>query len=99
MSAVGHRPTLTGSGKIHFAVSCPVSASTNGVFVDQRRVEKAAVRPGAIIRIGLVTLRLELTEEERDDVPEVVEVFDLDMGETQPVKIIRPDDQPDDPLE
>ena len=67
--------------------------SKNGVYVDQQKVDKAVVRSGSIIRIGLVTLRLDFTNEDldNDDVPEVDEVYDLDMGETQPVKIISPD--------
>ena len=67
-------------------------SSKNGLFVDQRKVDKAVVRPGSIIRIGLVTLRFELTNDELDDdTPEEEEVYELDMGETQPVKIIPPD--------
>jgi hypothetical protein len=62
--------------------------SKNGVFVDERRVDKAAVRPGSLVRIGVITLRPELTEEEAqlDETPDVDEVYDL--GETRAVKIV-----------
>ena len=36
----------------------------NGVYVDQRKVDKVSVRPGSDVRLGLVTLRAELTDEE-----------------------------------
>lgn len=68
--------------------------SKNGVFVDEHRVDKAVVSPGTEIRIGVITLRAELTDEELADDPDVAdEIFDLDLdlGETQPVQIIRPD--------
>ena len=66
--------------------------SKNGVYVDQRRVDKSVVRPGTTIRIGTVTLRAELTDEvmeEMEESPDAVEVFDL--AETEPMKIVRPD--------
>jgi pSer/pThr/pTyr-binding forkhead associated (FHA) protein len=63
--------------------------SKNGVFLDDERVDKAVVSHGSLIRIGSITLRAELTDEEMVDNPEVEEIFDL--GETQPMKIIRPD--------
>lgn len=68
--------------------------SKNGVFVDERRVDKAIVRPGTEVRIGTVILRPELTDEEVvDDAGDTdqVDVYDLDeMGETQRVEIVRP---------
>jgi pSer/pThr/pTyr-binding forkhead associated (FHA) protein len=67
--------------------------SKNGVYIDERRVDKSVVMPGSEIRIGVITLRPELTEEDLDDSPEQAEAFDLevfDLGETQPVKIIPP---------
>ena len=68
--------------------------SKNGVYIDERRVDKAVVIPGTEVRMGIVTLRPELTDEDKDDAPETAEAFDLDvfdLGETQPVKIYRPD--------
>lgn len=61
--------------------------SKNGVFVDDRRVDKGVVRPGSIVRIGVIALRAELTDEEAqlDEAADVDEVYDL--GETQAVKI------------
>ncbi|TWT82535.1 Glycogen accumulation regulator GarA [Planctomycetes bacterium CA13] len=61
--------------------------SKNGIYVDERRVEKTVVSPGTEVRIGRITLRLELTDEEiDDDSNDVVDILDLD--ETQPMKII-----------
>jgi pSer/pThr/pTyr-binding forkhead associated (FHA) protein len=65
-------------------------ASKNGVFVDERRVDKAIVRAGETIRIGAVMLRAELTDEEAADSLEVSDVFDL--GETQPMQTVNPED-------
>ena len=67
--------------------------SKNGVYIDERRVEKGMVSPGTEVRMGVLTLRVELTEEETTATEDVEEAFDLevfDLGETQPVKIIRP---------
>jgi hypothetical protein len=71
--------------------------SKNGVFVDERRVDKAVVRPGTTVRMGMITLRPELTEEEMDDRQDFGEVFDLDVDETQAMKIVRPDAQAESP--
>ena len=40
--------------------------SKNGVVIDDRRVEEALVLPGTEVRIGLVTLRVEETDEPID---------------------------------
>ena len=63
--------------------------STNGVYVDQERVSRCTVRPGVVVQIGAVSLRPEWTE---DDVTEHQTSIDvIDLGETQPVKIVDPD--------
>ena len=70
--------------------------SKNGVFVEQRRVEKAIVRPGTEVRIGMVTMRAELTDEDADlddGLEDDGQVYDL--GETQPMKIVRPNTPPE----
>ncbi|TWU41108.1 FHA domain-containing protein [Novipirellula artificiosorum] len=64
-------------------------ASKNGIYVDERRVDKAVVIPGTEVRIGKVTMRVELTDEEMDSGPEPADILDLD--ETQPMKIIEID--------
>lgn len=67
--------------------------SKNGVYIDERRVDKGVVIPGTEVRMGVLTLRVELTEEVADEVEEAEESFDLevfDLGETQPVRIIPP---------
>lgn len=71
--------------------------SKNGVYIDDRRVDKAVLVPGNEVRIGVVTIRVEMTDEELDlaTEPESASAFDLevfDLGETQPVKIIPPVD-------
>lgn len=70
--------------------------SKNGVYLDSRRVEKAVITPGMQLQIGVLTMRVELTDEQVDEVAESEEVFDLDvfdLGETQPVKTIPPADE------
>lgn len=73
----------------HGALSLRDMGSTNGVFVDNARVKKATLQPGAKVRIGLLTLRVELTEE-----PTTAQSQSNahDMDETQKVKIIWPSD-------
>ena len=69
------------------------TGSKNGVYVDDRRVDKAVVLPGTEIKIGVVTIRVEITDEELDQTDDAANSFDLevfDLGETQPVKIIPP---------
>ena len=60
--------------------------STNGIYIDGRRVDKAIVQPGTLVQIGAITLRPEWTEE-APATPQVDEVINIDA--TQPMKIIR----------
>ncbi|MCA9138972.1 MAG: FHA domain-containing protein [Planctomycetales bacterium] len=67
--------------------------SKNGVYIDDRRVDKAVLLPGNEVRIGVVTIRVEMTDEDVDLAAEPDSASDLevyDLGETQPVKIIQP---------
>ena len=66
--------------------------SKNGVYVEQRRVDKAIVGPGTELRIGLITLRAELTDEEADESTEETGGPVYDLAETESMKIVRPDD-------
>ena len=67
--------------------------SKNGVYVDDRRVDKSIVTPQNEVRMGLVLLRAELTDDERDHIDQEQKSGDVfDLAETEPVKIIRPDD-------
>jgi len=66
--------------------------SKNGIYVDEQRVERAVVPLNSEVRIGRLTLRIELTEEEiDDDSDEGIEILDLD--ETQPMKVLDLDSQ------
>lgn len=60
--------------------------STNGVYIDNERVEKAIVRPGSEVRIGAITLRPEWTDEEAER-PQKVDTYEVDA--TQKMKIVR----------
>ena len=66
--------------------------SKNGVHLDNRRIDKAIVPLGIEVRIGLVTLRAELTDEETNSSlsESTGEIYDL--AETEKVRVIRPDD-------
>lgn len=72
------------------ALSLRDSGSTNGVFLDNTRVKKGTVRHGSKVRIGLVTIRVELTEEAETTAQSRSSADD--MAETQPVQIVRPVD-------
>ncbi len=65
--------------------------SKNGVYVDEKRVSKAIVRPGEVVQIGAVALRPDWTEQVADEQNRDVEVIDL--GETQAMKTIDLDGQ------
>ena len=52
--------------------------SLNGVYIDDRRVQKpTVVRPGSEVVIGAVTIRAEFTEEAADQ-PLPVEIYEVD---------------------
>ncbi len=67
--------------------------SKNGVYIDDRRVEKAVIVSGSEVRMGVITFRVEMTDEEVDEVPQfgrpaANEAFDAD--ETQRMQIFPP---------
>lgn len=66
--------------------------SKNGVFVDQRKVDKAIVRPGDVVRLGMVALRAELTEEASKPATTESNAKGYDLAETEALRIVRPDD-------
>jgi pSer/pThr/pTyr-binding forkhead associated (FHA) protein len=65
--------------------------STNGVYVDDRRVSKATVTPGEIVQIGSVLIRPEWTEQPVSPGGEMSPNADqpvIDLGETRPMRIV-----------
>ena len=81
--------------QINGAVIVRDLGSMNGVYIDDRRVEKAIIPPSGLVRIGAVSLRAGCTEDEAVDNPTVGEAFDVDA--TRPMRSISLDDLPDDP--
>jgi len=67
-------------------------SSKNGVYVDQTRVERSVVPIRAEVRLGLATLRIELTDESEETAAENTASPAYDMAETEKVKIVRPQD-------
>jgi pSer/pThr/pTyr-binding forkhead associated (FHA) protein len=65
--------------------------SKNGVYVDEKRVSKAIIRPGEVVQIGAVSLRPDWTDQEASEQNQEIEVIDL--GETQAMKTIDFDEQ------
>ncbi len=63
--------------------------SMNGIYIDDLRVDKAVINPGAEVQIGAITLRMEWTDDDIVEGPAVGEVYDVDV--TQPMQIVRPD--------
>jgi pSer/pThr/pTyr-binding forkhead associated (FHA) protein len=59
--------------------------SKNGVYVDEKRVSKAIIRPGEVVQIGAVSLRPDWTDQEASEQNQDIEVIDL--GETQAMRI------------
>ncbi len=63
--------------------------STNGIYLNDQRVEKAIVLSGTEVRLGAVTLRADLTEEAADK-PLPFGTYEVDA--TQRMKIVRIED-------
>lgn len=60
--------------------------SMNGTYVDDRRITKAVLKPGDIVQIGAITLRVEWTDDDVLDHPGYGSACDVNT--TQPMKII-----------
>ncbi len=60
--------------------------SKNGVYVDEKRVSKAIIRPGEVVQIGAVALRPDWTDQEASEQIQEIEVIDL--GETQAMRTV-----------
>ena len=67
--------------------------STNGVYVDGRKVEKATVSMGTEIRLGLLTMRVELTADEMDEISGEKSGSVYDLVDTERVQIIQPEEE------
>jgi len=67
--------------------------STNGIFVDGRRVEKATVSLGTEVKIGLLMFRVELTDDEMDDIAQEKSGAVYDLVDTEQVRIIQPEEE------
>lgn len=66
--------------------------SKNGVMIDGKRVTESVVPPGAEIRIGLVSIQVEPTDEPVDREAEAAQSSQQHADETQAVKMIAPID-------
>ena len=62
--------------------------SLNGIYISERRVDKAVVFPGTVVQIGAITLRPEWTDDEPIESQELGKIYDVDA--TQPMRIFRP---------
>jgi pSer/pThr/pTyr-binding forkhead associated (FHA) protein len=63
--------------------------SMNGTYIDDRKVSRAVLKPGDIVRAGSVSLKLEWTDEELTEKPTVGKPS---VDTTQPMRIITKDD-------
>ncbi|TWU01247.1 FHA domain-containing protein [Stieleria varia] len=66
--------------------------SKNGVMIDGKLVNEAVVPPGAEIRIGLVTVQVEPTDEPVNREAEAAQFGQQHADETQAVRMITPQD-------
>ncbi len=60
--------------------------SMNGIYLDNLRVNKAVLKPGDVVQIGSITLRVEWTDDEMIDSPAYGQACDANT--TQPINII-----------
>lgn len=65
--------------------------STNGVYVDDRKVEKATLSMGTEVRIGVLTVRVDLTDDEMDEVSKEKSGAVYDLVDTEQVQIVQPE--------
>ena len=63
--------------------------SRNGLYLDEQPVTKAVVRPGSTVRVGLLTLRVDLTDDELDNLTDEHELPTYDLADTERVEIYR----------
>jgi len=66
--------------------------SKNGIFIDAKQVDRAAVPSGTIVQVGLVKLRVEQTDEAIDDGGLPPQLKKHHADETQAVKVFPPED-------
>jgi len=62
--------------------------SMNGTYVDDQRIKKAILRPGMVIQVGALSLRIEWTKEPISDKPIAL---DPNVNVTQPMQIRNPE--------
>ena len=67
--------------------------STNGIYVDGRRVEKATLSNGDEVSIGVIQMRVDLTDDEIDEISEQGTGAVYDLVDTEQVKIIEPEQE------
>ena len=60
--------------------------SMNGTYVDDRRVTKAVLKPGDVVQIGAITLRVEWTDDEVRRTPPFGKTCDVNT--TQPMRVV-----------
>lgn len=63
--------------------------SMNGTYIDDRKISRAVLNPGDIVRTGAVSLKLEWTDEEVTEKPTIGKPS---VDTTQPMRIISRDD-------
>ena len=63
--------------------------SMNGTYIDDRKVSRAVLKPGDIVRAGAVSFKLEWTDEEVTEKPTIGKPS---VETTQPMRIITKDD-------
>lgn len=62
--------------------------STNGTYVDEEKVSKTVLRPGSLVRVGAMTLKVEWTTEPVTKHPVGGKI--PDVRTTQPMRTFRP---------
>ena len=70
--------------------------STNGIYVDDKRVKHAALMPGQVIQIGALMLRVEITSG-AGPIPKTSGKPKGNVNVTQPMKTVRPEPPPTPP--
>ena len=67
--------------------------STNGIYVDDKRIKHAALMPGQVLQIGALQLHVEFTSG-GGPVPKLGSKPKGNVNATQPMKTVRPEPAP-----
>ena len=71
--------------------------STNGTYVDDNKVERSVLKPGAMLQLGAISFRVEYVTELMDDDKSTDKPRTYDLSTTVPMQKLDPETPPSQP--